>query len=240
MRNKIMLLGIFVFILSNSAFSQVRTSSVKTYTPGSREECLSSLDLDSLGKETLQDFSTYLQEYFTAKAILLFNVDQCNKLNDYWSQECKNLYGKYMFWMNLVNGVPADLKTLDSCSRYLGLDKPQCMRFIKAFQGRDLTYCAKNNNCIATFNLDENSMNSQDDKNFITIIKAYRDNSIESCRKMRGGSSGLVSRQFCEVLVNGDAEGIKSFVSKEDFDKIKRNICEGRPTESQLLSGQKE
>ncbi|RJP28238.1 MAG: hypothetical protein C4533_07120 [Candidatus Omnitrophota bacterium] len=240
MKNRILLLGIFVFLFYNTVFSENRTTSIKTYTPGSREECLSSLDLDSLGRETLQDFSTQLQEYFTAKAILFFNADECNKLNDHWSKECKNLYEKYLFWMNLVNGIPADLKTLDSCSRYLGLDKPQCMRFIKAFQGRDLTYCAKNNNCIATFNLDESSMPSQDDKNFITTIKAYRDNNIELCRKMRGGSSSLVSRQFCEALVNGDTEGIKSFISKGDFDKIKKNICEGRPTESQLLSGQKE
>lgn len=236
-RNACLFLIILLFLWIPNLFSQESGKSAPVYDDIiTREKCLNSnLDLDQLDKSLVTSFSTDLNEYFTTRAIVSMDRLECNKLNDYWAKFCQQMYDRYYFWISLINNIPVDLKMLDSCSRSMQMDKPQCSRFISAFQKQDLSYCGNNEKCISLFKLDARAGNSQEDRNFFMIMKAYRSSDPSLCQSLASANTPLVSQEFCTALVTSDPGKCESFISESTKRKIKEGYCHGLPTEKELL-----
>lgn len=236
MTKRILLIGSFLLLAGvySCCLAQEGDAPIRAKIE-SREECIRNFSLNHMRKGSIAQFSLELAEYFFARALVNNDPRECDFLNEYWSGKCRVGVTKFVFWTKLALGFPADMQMIDECRNIFGLDSQKCVGFIESFKGKDFSaICKGDKGCIGMREFDPDSYQSQMDKDFMRIIRAFRDSNIELCRSVFKPTGWPYSQRFCEAYVSKDINKCAAVVSATDIEKIKTRYCAGCPTEKEI------
>ncbi len=183
--------------------------------PGDRE-CGKDVDLSRIVQDRtfMAEHQLLALNYLICRSLVEKDIKQCDLLtNDNLKKACIRGVKEYGQYIDLGRNKPSDLITCPD-----NIPRDECRRKAAAMYRKDESICDNKADCLATMRMDPSLAANTVTKDFIILMKAVRNNSVETCLTI--SNPGAIV--YCQAVV---ARKLSLCDMSEGANDLKESYC---------------